>query len=93
MKKLLHIVHKLIRMIEQSSQWDGLRHHPQPLDCTVSDTSENQIWYGGTTEEEIMSPDNNRIGIQHWALEGIAGKCSQTFPAQAQNKGLVSSIL
>jgi hypothetical protein len=54
--------------IEQSSQWDGLRHFSQ----TVPGQSE-RVFYGGTTVEEINDRQNDRIGLQHWAREGIAG--------------------
>lgn len=54
---------------EQSSQWDGLRHFSQ----TVPGQSE-RVFYGGTTADEINDRQNDRIGLQHWAKEGIAGK-------------------
>lgn len=57
--------------IEQSSQWDGLRHFSQ----TVPGQSE-RVFYGGTTVEEINDRQNDRIGLQHWAREGIAGRDS-----------------
>lgn len=59
----------LRQCIEQSSQWDGLRHFSQ----TVPGQSE-RVFYGGTTVEEINDRQNDRIGLQHWAREGIAGK-------------------
>jgi hypothetical protein len=31
------------------------------------------VFYGGTTVEEINNRENDRIGLQHWAREGIAG--------------------
>ena len=31
-------------------------------------------WYGGTTTEEIQDPKSDRIGIGHWAQEGIASR-------------------
>lgn len=54
--------------LEQSSQWDGLRHFSQ----TVPGQSE-RVFYGGTTAAEIYDRKNDRIGMQHWAKEGIAG--------------------
>ncbi|BCS26933.1 uncharacterized protein APUU_51644A [Aspergillus puulaauensis] len=54
---------------QQSSQWDGLRHFSQ----TVPGQSE-RVFYGGTTSEEINDRKNDRIGLQHWAKEGIAGR-------------------
>jgi hypothetical protein len=59
---------------EQSSQWDGFRHYSQPLHTNEPSTSKDRVYYGGTTKEEIMDSSNHRIGIQHWASEGIAGK-------------------
>lgn len=61
----------LILCIEQSSQWDGLRHFSQ----TVPGQSE-RVFYGGVTSQEINDRQNDRIGMQHWAREGIAGKSS-----------------
>lgn len=54
---------------EQSSQWDGLRHFSQ----TVPGQTE-RVFYGGTKSDEINDRQNDRIGMQHWAKEGIAGK-------------------
>jgi len=53
---------------QQSSQWDGLRHHSAP------DSNSNYVFYGGTTAEEIQDPSNFRIGMGHWAKQGIAGR-------------------
>jgi hypothetical protein len=50
-------------------RWDGLRHFSQPLE---KDSSE-RVFYGGCTKEEILDPSCDRIGIQHWAQEGITG--------------------
>lgn len=54
---------------QQSSQWDGLRHFSQ----TVPGQTE-RLFYGGTTAAEINDRSNDRIGLQHWAREGIAGR-------------------
>ncbi|GAT27892.1 similar to An09g04820 [Aspergillus luchuensis] len=65
---------------QQSSQWDGLRHFSQ----TVEGQTE-RVFYGGATVEEINDRTNNRIGLQHWAKEGIADikeiakECGITF--------------
>lgn len=53
---------------EQSSQWDGLRHFSQTVPGQTK-----RVFYGGTTAEEINDRKNDRIGLQHWAKEGIAG--------------------
>ena len=60
--------------IEQSSQWDGFRHHSQARDTKESLTSQERVFYGGTSIEEIEDSSNHRIGLQHWAAEGIAGE-------------------
>ncbi|PYH91458.1 hypothetical protein BO71DRAFT_48937 [Aspergillus ellipticus CBS 707.79] len=54
---------------QQSSQWDGLRHFSQ----TVPGETE-RVFYGGTKVEEIEDRKSDRIGLQHWAREGIAGR-------------------
>lgn len=59
-----------MKSAEQCSQWDGLRHFSQ----AVPGQSE-RVFYGGTTKEEINDPKSDRIGLQHWAQEGIAGQC------------------
>lgn len=53
---------------EQSSQWDGLRHFSQTVPGQA-----DRVFYGGATAGEINDRKNNRIGLQHWAREGIAG--------------------
>lgn len=55
---------------EQSSQWDGLRHWGISSDEEPS----KREWYGGTTKAEIMDRSSDRIGIHHWAQEGITGR-------------------
>ncbi|EKJ74592.1 hypothetical protein FPSE_05342 [Fusarium pseudograminearum CS3096] len=55
---------------QQSSQWDGLRHFSMPRE----DGSAERVFYGGTTKEEILDRSNDRIGIHHWAQEGITGR-------------------
>lgn len=55
---------------QQSSQWDGLRHFSQSQQPGDSE----RLFYGGTTAAEIEDRTNTRIGMQHWAKEGIAGR-------------------
>lgn len=57
---------------QQSSQWDGLRHFSTPMP-TDSDPT-RRLFYGGTTAVEIQDRSNTRIGLQHWAKEGICGR-------------------
>ncbi|KAK6189274.1 hypothetical protein LQW54_013433 [Pestalotiopsis sp. IQ-011] len=63
---------------QQSSQWDGLRHFGMPVKTDSSSEAESQeqkrVFYGGTTESEILEKENDRIGIHHWAREGITGR-------------------
>jgi hypothetical protein len=42
----------------------------------IGPDSKERVFYGGTTKEEILDRSNDRIGIQHWAQEGITGLCS-----------------
>lgn len=59
---------------EQSSQWDGLRHFSQPVLGATEDSTTRRVFYGGTTDAEILDRSNTRIGMQHWARQGIAGR-------------------
>ncbi|KAL2010671.1 hypothetical protein VTN00DRAFT_6478 [Thermoascus crustaceus] len=69
---------------QQSSQWDGLRHFSQ----TVPGQSQ-RLFYGGTTSEEINDRTNDRIGLQHWAQEGIAGRgVLIDYVAYAEKRGI-----
>ncbi|CAG7917574.1 unnamed protein product [Penicillium olsonii] len=72
---------------QQSSQWDGLRHFSQ----TVPGQSE-RVFYGGTTADEINDRQNDRIGMQHWAKEGIAGRgVLIDYASWAEKKGITYS--
>ncbi|KAL2203331.1 hypothetical protein CC79DRAFT_1337959 [Sarocladium strictum] len=57
---------------QQSSQWDGLRHFSAPF--PTEEEPERRLFYGGVTKAEIEDRSNNRIGLQHWAKEGICGR-------------------
>ncbi|KAJ5815636.1 hypothetical protein N7474_007413 [Penicillium riverlandense] len=57
---------------QQSSQWDGLRHFGA-ADPTPENPS-RRIFYGGVEPSEILNRSSTRIGIQHWAREGICGR-------------------
>jgi hypothetical protein len=59
---------------EQSSQWDGFRHYSQPRNPSDPSSTQDRVFYGGMTKDEIMDTDNYRIGMQSWAKEGIAGQ-------------------
>ena len=58
---------------QQSSQWDGLRHFSSPYPASETGPAQ-RLFYGGTTSAEICDRANTRIGIHHWAREGIAGR-------------------
>ncbi|PLN75302.1 hypothetical protein BDW42DRAFT_41905 [Aspergillus taichungensis] len=69
---------------QQSSQWDGLRHFSQPVPGQTQ-----RLFYGGTTSEEITDRKNDRIGLQHWAREGIAGRgVLIDYATWAEKKGI-----
>lgn len=62
---------------QQSSQWDGLRHFsaPEPaLDGVEATGPESRLYYGGVSAAEITDRSSDRIGMQHWAQEGICGR-------------------
>ncbi|KAF1960160.1 hypothetical protein CC80DRAFT_489371 [Byssothecium circinans] len=74
---------------QQSSQWDGLRHFSQPAPGTDGSKVEDRIFYGGTTVAEILDRSGDRIGLQHWAKEGIAGRgVLIDYVSWADKKGL-----
>ncbi|OJJ49845.1 hypothetical protein ASPZODRAFT_128386 [Penicilliopsis zonata CBS 506.65] len=77
---------------QQSSQWDGLRHHTQPAPTAEDPT--RRVFYGGTTAEEIQDPNSARIGIGHWARKGIAGRgVLIDYLSWAERKGITFSAL
>jgi Putative cyclase len=49
---------------QASSQWDGLRHIRHPRDG----------FYNGTPDDQIIEGDEGRLGIEHFARKGIAGR-------------------
>lgn len=53
---------------QAGSQWDGFRHF-----SAVSGDGKRH-WYGGTTADEILSKDSDRISVGHWAQDGIAAR-------------------
>ncbi|KAI5457183.1 hypothetical protein BGZ63DRAFT_395589 [Mariannaea sp. PMI_226] len=57
---------------QQSSQWDGLRHFSAPF--PTGENPAQRLFYGGTTAMEISDRSSTRIGMQHWAKEGICGR-------------------
>lgn len=74
---------------QQSSQWDGLRHHNAP-----GPDGQTKLFYGGTTPEEIQDTNNSRIGIGHWAKKGIAGRgVLIDYLSWAEKKGISVNAL
>ncbi|KAF3343101.1 major facilitator superfamily transporter [Verticillium dahliae] len=57
---------------QQSSQWEGLRHFSAAF--PTPNEPERRLFYGGVTSREIEDRNNTRIGLQHWAREGICGR-------------------
>jgi hypothetical protein len=77
---------------QQSSQWDGFRHHNGP--APTSEDSSRKLFYGGTTAEEIQDPQNSRIGIGFWAKKGIAGRgVLIDYVSWAEKRGLPINAL
>ncbi|KAI1379085.1 hypothetical protein F4677DRAFT_465320 [Hypoxylon crocopeplum] len=71
---------------QQSTQWDGLRHWSTASGCS---TQQQRLWYGGTTKGEILDKSNDRIGIQHWAREGITCRgVLIDYASWAEKKGI-----
>jgi hypothetical protein len=51
--------------------------------------SSERVFYGGTTKEEILGRSNTRIGIQHWARDGITGRgVLIDYASWAERKGI-----
>lgn len=74
---------------QQSSQWDGLRHFSVP-----SPNPSRRLFYGGVDAAEIMDRRSTRIGLQHWAKEGICGRgVLLDYAAYAEKRGIQFSSL
>lgn len=68
---------------QAGSQWDGFRHF-----STVTPDG-RRAWYGGTTSKEITDSESDRIGVGHWAQDGIAARGFLIdYVSYAQQKGL-----
>ncbi|KAL2841561.1 hypothetical protein BJY01DRAFT_236326 [Aspergillus pseudoustus] len=77
---------------QQSSQWDGFRHHNGP--APTAEDSNRRLFYGGTTAEEIQDPQNPRIGVGYWAKKGIAGRgVLIDYVSWAEKRGLPINAL
>ena len=77
---------------QQSSQWDGLRHHNAP--APTAEEPDRRVFYGGTTAEEIQDTQSSRIGVGHWAAEGIAGRgVLIDYAAWAKKRGIAVNAL
>ena len=68
---------------QAGSQWDGFRHF-----STVTSDGK-RTWYGGTTTDEITDDESDRIGVGHWAQDGIAARGFLIdYVSYAEQKGL-----
>ncbi|KAF2998163.1 hypothetical protein E8E13_002909 [Curvularia kusanoi] len=77
---------------QQGSQWDGLRHFSQTMPGTGYPGQ--RVFYGGTTGAEIEDSGNTRIGMQHWAREGIFGRgVLIDYASWAEEKGVRYSAM
>ncbi|KAJ5773506.1 hypothetical protein N7457_008402 [Penicillium paradoxum] len=77
---------------QQSSQWDGLRHHNAP--APAPEDKDRRLFYGGTTAEEILDEKCPRIGIGFWAKKGIAGRgVLIDYVSYAEKKGISVNAL
>ncbi|KAJ5578158.1 uncharacterized protein N7459_007122 [Penicillium hispanicum] len=77
---------------QQSSQWDGLRHHNAP--APTPENPDRRVFYGGTTAQEIKDTDSPRIGIGFWAKKGIAGRgVLIDYVSYAEKKGISVNAL
>lgn len=77
---------------QQSSQWDGFRHHNQPAPTT--ENPNRRVFHGGTTAEEIIDSNSPRIGIGFWAKKGIAGRgVLIDYVSYAEKKGIPLNAL
>ncbi|OQD72150.1 hypothetical protein PENPOL_c001G09813 [Penicillium polonicum] len=77
---------------QQSSQWDGLRHHNAP--APTPEDQDRRLFYGGTTAEEILDENSSRIGIGFWAKKGIAGRgVLIDYVSYAEKKGISVNAL
>ena len=55
----------------------------------IEEGSTERVFYGGTTKEEILDRSCDRIGIQHWAQEGITGRgVLIDYVSWAEKKGI-----
>lgn len=72
---------------QQSSQWDGLRHFSAPFPS--DEDPERRQFYGGVSPAEITDRSSTRIGMQHWAKEGICGRgVLLDYVAHAERRGI-----
>ncbi|KAL6241406.1 hypothetical protein RBB50_011670 [Rhinocladiella similis] len=54
--------------------------------------AKERLFYGGVTKSEITDPLNHRIGIHHWAKEGICGRgVLLDYVSYAQRRGIAYS--
>ncbi|OAX81470.1 hypothetical protein ACJ72_04187 [Emergomyces africanus] len=86
---VLRVAVELMPVVEQSSQWDGLRHFSQSVPAPLDGKAVERVFYGGTTASEILNRTNDRIGIQYWARQGITGRgVLIDYASYASKKGI-----
>lgn len=83
---------------QQSSQWDGFRHYMQPItfsedpkdiERVAKEKDVDGVWFSGVTSEEINAPGSTRIGMHHWAKQGIVGRgVLLDYALYAEQKGI-----
>ncbi len=79
----------MTRCVENGTQWDGLRHCSQSVPAKGDEPPPERVFYGGTTAAEIQDRGSDRIGIQHWAQAGIAGRgVLIDYVSHAEKKGV-----
>ncbi|KAK9468778.1 hypothetical protein V1512DRAFT_257852 [Lipomyces arxii] len=84
---------------QQSSQWDGFRHHSQMLShefgprqeyMTVDDPDKAAVWHGGTSAHEIQ--EGTRLSLHSWSKQGIAGRgVLLDYASWAEEQGITYS--
>ncbi|ANB12026.1 Pc12g14970 [Sugiyamaella lignohabitans] len=79
---------------QQSSQWDGFRHYQQPVAFSGADEDKQKgkvdgLWFGGASRSEITEKGSTRIGVHHWAQQGIVGRgVLIDYATYAEEKGI-----
>ncbi|KIW16078.1 hypothetical protein PV08_06129 [Exophiala spinifera] len=63
------------RVLKEDAEGDGeVEVEVKVEDKGKKSTGSKRLFYGGVTPSEIISTASDRIGIQHWAKQGICGR-------------------